>query len=274
MLGGYIGFIDADDYLATKDAFKRLHEKSKAHSSDIIQFGFIKKYHHLQRKMPSVKEEQYVQREEFLKRDYLLLLCSFWDTSRLTLNVWNKIYRCTLFQNLPASGTLERVFWGDDLILNILLLKNCRSALFIPDTLYVYRQFSGGTSRFSTTEMRDLDTIKRYQLKYLEAYESEDKERIRSVLYSEMAGWFSIYVRESLNKQGREATKRMIEETLEYNTFRQARTYYQQHTQNWEAAKMLREGDCRAYLEKAEAKKKTKVNDKIREILKEIYYRI
>lgn len=224
--------------------------------------------------MPSVKEEQYVQREEFLKRDYLLLLCSFWDTSRLTLNVWNKIYRCTLFQNLPASGTLERVFWGDDLILNILLLKNCRSALFIPDTLYVYRQFSGGTSRFSTTEMRDLDTIKRYQLKYLEAYESEEKERIRSVLYSEMAGWFSIYVRESLNKQGREATKRMIEETLEYNTFRQARTYYQQHTQNWEAAKMLREGDCQAYLEKAEAKKKTKVSEKIREILKEIYYRI
>lgn len=224
--------------------------------------------------MQSVKEEQYVQRQEFLKRDYPLLLCSFWDSSRLTTSTCNKLYRRTLFQNLPASETLERVFWGDDLILNILLLKNCRSALFIPDTLYVYRQFSGGTSRFSASEMRDLDTIKRYQLKYLEAYESEDKERIRSVLFSEIAGWFSHYIRKSLNVQGREATKQMIEETLEYETFRQARAYYQHHPENWEATKLLREGDCQAYLASAEMESKPKAKDRIRGLLKEIYYRI
>lgn len=274
MLGGYIGFIDADDYLAAKDAFKRLYEKSAAYSCDIIQFGHLKKYNHLHRKISTVKIEQYVSRDEFLKRDYPLLLCSFWNPSRLTTSTCNKIYRCALFQSLPDSRTLDRVFWGDDLILNIMLLENCRSALYIPDVFYIYRQFSGGTSRFSATEMRDLDTIKRYQLKYLDAYESEDKERIQSVLFSETAGWFNHYVRKSLSRQGREATKQMIEETLEYETFRQARAYFQQHPQEWEGAKLLREGVCQAYLEKAEAEKKTKVSDRIREILKEIYYRI
>ncbi len=273
-VGGYISFIDADDYLADKDAFKRLYEKSSAYSCDIIQFGHLKKYNHLHRKISTVKTEQYASRNEFLKRDYPLLLCSFWNPSRLTTSTCNKIYRCSLFQNLPDSRMLDRVFWGDDLILNIMLLKNCQSALFIPDVFYVYRQFIGGTSRFSVTEMRDLDTIKRYQLKYLDAYESEDKERIQSALFSETAGWFNHYVRKSLSRQGREATKQMIEETLEYETFRQARAYFQHHPQEWEGAKLLCKGDSQAYLEKAEAEKKTKVSDRIREILKEIYYRI
>lgn len=274
MLGGYLCFVDADDYWSTKDAVKHLQKKAAEYSSDIIQFGHVKKYNHLHRTISTVKTEQYASKEEFLEKDYPLLLCSFWDTSRLTTSTWNKLYRYTLFQNLPDSGTLDRVFWGDDLILNIMLLENCHSALFIPDVFYVYRQFSGGTSRFSKHTMKDLDTIKRYQLKYLERYESKDKESIRSVLYSEMAGWFNLYVRESLNEQGREATKQMIEETLEYDTFRQARAYYQSHAQNWEAAKLIREGDCLAYLKSAETEKKKKARDRIRDLLKEIYYRI
>lgn len=272
--GGYVGFMDADDYLPARDVFARLYRQCKAYDCDVIQFGHIKKYNHLHRTVSTVKTAQYAAKEEFRKRDYPLLLCSFWEPSRLTTTNWNKLYRRELFQNLPDSKTLDRVFWGDDLVMNIMLLSHCNSALFIPDPLYVYRQFSGGTSRFSKTAMTDLDTIKRYQLRYLATYEGENVEHIRAILFSEMAGWFNVYVKDSLRHQGREATRRMIEETLAYDTFKQARAYYQQHAENWEGAILLREGDSQAYLERAEAGKKLKMKDRIRGALKEIYYRL
>ena len=271
-IGQYIGFMDADDYLAAKDVFMRLYEKSRAYECDVIQFGYIKKYNHLQRHVSTVRNEQYALKEEFRKRDYPLLLCSFWEPSRLTPNAWNKLYRRELFENIPDAGTLERVFWGDDLILNILLLRHCASALFIPDVLYVYRQFSGGTSRFSKTVMKDLDTIKKYQLRYLESYEGENSDSIRSLLFSEIAGWFRIYVKDSLNEQGREATKQMIEETLAYDTFKAAREYYRNHALNWEPGRLLREGDAFAYMANAEKAEKRSAKEKIRGILRKIPY--
>lgn len=38
--------------------------------------------------------------------------------------------------------------------------------------------------------MKDLDNIKKYQLKFLENYHGNLKERIEKTLFSEVAAWF------------------------------------------------------------------------------------
>lgn len=272
--GQYIGFMDADDYLIDDDVFKTLQNRVKEYSCDVVQFGSIKKYNHLKKTVRSVDCVQCVQKDEFQRRDYPLLLCSFWDSSRLTMNVWNKIYRRSLMSKVEGLKEEQRVFWGEDLILNLHLLSNCGSILFLPDAFYVYRQFSGGTSRFSQTEMKDLDTIKKYQIRFAESYEGENTEAIRSFLFSEIAGWFFSYIKRGVRILGSKEMKNLIEEALEYPSFKKARVYYRDRKHiEWEPAKLLVEGNPQAYMKKAGETQKG-YKERIKAVLKWLYYRI
>lgn len=274
--GEYIGFMDADDYLIGDHVFQSLYQSAAEYDCDLVQFGYVKKYNHLKKTAKTVNGAQYALEEEFRRREYPLLLCSFWDQSRLTTNVWNKLYRRSLMVGMAELKEEEKVFWGDDLIMNLYLLKNCRSALFLSEAFYTYRQFSGGTSRLSRREMQDLDIIKKHQLHALENWTGEDKDRIEAILYSELAGWFFAYIKNCIGQIEKDELLRMIEEILEYAAFKKARGYYLQHpNENWEAIQLLVAGDAQQYIQKAEeGRRKPDMKKRLIAVLKRVYYRI
>lgn len=272
--GSYITFCDADDYYATREAFFRIHEELRDGMCSVLQFGHIKKYNHLKRKSKEVDEPTTVLRQEFLTQEYPKLLCSFWDGARLKCCVWNKVYHRDLFAELPEIK--ERIFWGEDLILNLHLCEACNAFRIIPDALYCYCVFSGGTKRFSVDTMKDLDAIKRYQLRFLDRYHAGPKEKMLKALHSEVAGWFFIHVQQALDHLDDRELRCMITETLALPSFMLSQEYYADHMEeNREAACLLRKADADAYIERArEKRRKVNVREKIKKLLRHIYISI
>lgn len=271
--GTYVTFCDADDYYVSKHAFRILHDYLSKGDYAVAQFGYEKKYNHLKQKKRCVYEPVTIGREAFLTNEYPRLLCSYWDDAKITTNVWNKVYHRRLLSNFPDSSIAEKIFWGDDLIMNLHLLSTCDSMLFIPDVLYGYRLFSGGTGKFSSDTLEDLNNIKKYQLHYLEQYEGAEIERIRNVLFSESAVWFFGHVQQAIKHMSEPEVEEMIVTYLRLPSFVLTREYYLHESDcDWEAMELLRKADPKAYIASAKVfrNKQTKI-DKIRGILLKIY---
>ena len=127
--------------------------------------------------------------------------------------------------------------------------------------------------RFSRYAMRDLDNIKKFQLLYLDQYQGESKDAIRKTLFSEVAGWFFVYVQKTLNYLNEVELIALIEETLSQPSFVLAREYYMNTPEDhWDAVDLLRKGDAHEYITKAkEYRKGKRIKDNIRNTLKQIY---
>lgn len=265
--GKFVLFCDADDRYNDKHAFEKLFYYQQEYNVDLIQFSRIQKYNHLSQKKRCVKEKVYVNCENFQAEEYPAL----WGGERHHLDgvVWNKLYRREIMtgENLPQ----ERIFWGDDMILNMFWLEKCRSALFIPDTLYLYYTMSGGTSRLSERSMKDLNLIKKYQLMFLKKNNnSSDYDKLRNI-HGETVHWFPIYIKEALRHSDIQTVRRIIEETLQLPAFQEARKFYCEMSQEkWLALDLIREADPDQYLEAAATNfgKKESYRDWIKNILK------
>lgn len=277
--GQYITFCDADDYYYSNTAFVILHQAAEEAKCDVLQFEYIKKYNHLLRRSNRVSQRLLVEGEAYRTGEYPKLLCSFWDSSHITPNVWNKVYIRKLFAALPPYASAERVFWGDDLIMNLALLKDASSVLFLPENLYVYQQGSGGTSGFSVRTMDDLNVIKQYQMKYLSAWPDHgDNDKIESVLHSETAGWLLLWVRQAIQKMDEQEVCLILERVLNLPGFSSANRYYSLHLSDETVpATLLRMADPKLYVEyasKMNRDEKKSVKRIIRDHLKTVLVRI
>lgn len=271
--GTYITFCDADDFYSTRNAFKILHNHLLSGQYDVIQFGHENIYNHLKQKKPCVQSTVSVDREAFLSNEYPRLLCSFWDNATVTTNVWNKVYHRSLLSNFPPSASAERIFWGDDLIMNLHLLSTCNSLLFIPDILYSYRQLYGGTSKFTTGLMEDVNNIKKYQLYCLDRYEGTEVEKIRSTLFAEVAAWFLDHIVRAINHLSDSEVEKLIIENLRLPFLIATREYYLHENHcDWAAMELLRKADAKEYIAKAKALRKERTKKTtIRKFLQKIY---
>lgn len=269
--GQYFTFCDADDYYSTSNAFKLLYDKamSVAQGYSLIQFGFYKKYNHLKRSVKFVRKDLIVNKTEFDLHEYPKLLCSFAESSHLNTSCCNKLYSNKLLANLPDEK--ERVFWGDDEILNMYLLQDVEKALFSPDLLYVYRQSSGGTGKFSLRTMNDLDTIKKYQLEFLERRKNDNTEKMYRTLHAETAAWFLLYLREANNHLAENELEELISNTLQLPRFVLAREYFTDHPENWDGPKLLVRGDVKEYLAFSKEKPRKSLKETIKKALIYIY---
>lgn len=272
--GSYITFCDADDYYVTRDAFSRIHEELKDDEYSVLQFGHIKKYNHMRRKSKEVDAPEVLSRQEFLEREYPKLLCSVWNGARIDSCVWNKVYHRDMLAELPE--TEERIFWGDDLIMNLHLCEKCKAFRIIPDALYCYSVLVGGTKKFSAAAMKDLDAIKKYQFRFLERHQGEMKGSMLKQLHSETAGWFFVHIRQALDHMDDAELRHMITESLALPSFILAAAYFADHTEeSWEAACLLREAYVDAYLEKAKEKRRqVSIKQSVKKILRDIYISI
>ena len=267
--GTYFTGCDADDYYSTKKAFQILYDEVVKSNCAVIQFSSLKKFNHLTFKEKSVKNTIHIKENEFYINEYPKLLCSFWDNAHISGTIWNKIYHRDLINNLPSSESAERVFMGDDLIFNLYALENHPSFCIIPHSLYVYRD-GGGSKSFVKTRMKDLDTIKKYQLMFLKKYQGQSKDIMEDILYSEIAGWFLCYIREGLEFLKENDLKDLINESLNLPRFVMATQFFRERPNDKrENICLLRNADADEYIKKAKEKVSNKKNG-----LKEIAVKI
>lgn len=269
--GEYLMFCDADDFYLP-DAFAKVRDILVENDVSLLQFGTVKKYNHLTARRPCTSSVLTVSENDLAKNEYPRLVCSTWDGAHLTTCVTDKVYKNSLARKLPASNGAPRVFWGEDLIMNLHMLENCGSAMFVPEICYCYCQ-NGGTKHFSKDTMRDLDTIKRYQLEFFERCEETRRDEIERRLFSEVAGWLFFYVREACEVLDSTEVGKLIRESLERERFVLAREYFLSHPEeNWEAAELLRRGDAQEYIRHAELYRESiGLSEKIKSLLRRIY---
>lgn len=268
--GEYVTFCDADDYYINKTAFNNIHRYIKEYHPDAIQFGYKIKYNHLSQNVTFVRENVLKDKTCFFQDEFPILLCSSYDNSHLTTNVWNKVYKRSLLKALPQSKTVDKVFWGDDLIFNLFALEKCDSFLFSPDILYVYSDNTGGTAKFSKNAMWDLELIKEHQLQFLEKTNHKEINKITSNLFLETVYWFAAWVKDAVNNIDEKELKGLISAILKMPTFISAQDYYlNENSWNWEAIELLRQGSACKYITWAKANQSTKKSFK--EKIKKLY---
>lgn len=162
------------------------------------------------------------------------------------------------------------------MILNLYLLSNCKSFKCIPNALYCYRKLTGGTNGFSVRAMQDLDTIKKYQLLFLERYQGEEKEQIKEILFAEIANWLFVYVCQGVGILSDKQISDLICEALKLPRFELAKQYYSDKPIPYTVpVDLLRESNADKYIQCAkESAHKRSLKNTIRELLKRLYISI
>ncbi len=278
--GDYFMFCDSDDYYINNSVFQILHDKTNSIDKpfSIIQFGHAVKYNHLFKISRKSKYDFYVNAEEFEVKEYPELLYNTFSGAHLTGAVWDKLYNKQLIQNVLDLKEENRVFWGDDLILNMYLLNIVSGAYFIPNVLYVYNGNTGGTKVFSLHTMEDLDVLKKYQLSSLDKKASNtllNTALIEKGIFSEMASWLFLYIRDAANILSDNELKGLIENTLKLESFKLAREYYLNHKEiKWQAVSYLREANVEQYMKLKNSRDKQTIKQSIIGALKTIYKRL
>lgn len=271
-IGKYVLFVDADDCYIDNNCLKKIYIYLQEDTYNLIQFRYEEQYNHL-KKMDrhGLSRSLCYDRNQFNNDEYPSLLCNG-IPSYLKGCVLNKAYSRSLFDSLQAYNTYEKVFWGDDLILNLQLLKNCKKVLFVPDKLYRYYQNTGMTNRFNLHSMRDLDYIKEWQYKYLGLYDgSIEKKKILRFQCAEIAAWLKLFVKDALANMPEKEVYILIEESLGRASFVRARNFFLENPENWSAVKLLAESDPQKYILEAQKETEVPFKIKLKNMIKRVY---
>ncbi|MBR0348520.1 MAG: glycosyltransferase [Clostridia bacterium] len=272
--GKYIIFCDADDYYYNEKSFEIIKNSFLDGDYDFIQFGVVNKLPYV-KKNKNIPPNLAVEKKSFLEYDYPILLCSYFEYSKITGNVWNKVYKKELFENVPKSKDIEKIFMGEDFILNLHLLKDINKALYIYEQIYVYRNLLGGSGSFRKNEMKNMSVLKDYQWSFLQKWNGEYKDKVVRMHFAETAGWLYNHVQNSIKYLSEEEIKEMILNALELPNVQRAREYLKNNNENYPEFKLLVAGDPDLYI--SEAKKlienrsmKEKLKDLAKNVLRKI----
>ncbi len=267
--GDYFTFCDVDDYYSSKYSLEKMYNCIVESSCEMIQFGYFKKLRFFSLKKSGI-EKDILTHDQFIKNEYPKLLCSFWKESALETNVWNKLYSRRLITNVSDDLLNEKIFMGEDLILNLFLCEQCNKVKYFPEPLYNYRDLTGFTSRWKAKDMYDLDKIKQYQIKFLNRIEREDKEEILKELYSETASWFFCHIRNGIEELDEDEMIEYIKDVLSLPSFIQARNYFMiNQSEKRLSADLIREANPQKYIAVAKTYKRS-TKERVKALIRKI----
>lgn len=271
--GDYITTIDADDYYLSNDVFEFLYQKIQEKPCDLLQFGMKQVYRHLTRRGLVNHEDCIVRGEQFQKNEYVKLFGLSTPGQHLFSYVHGKLFSRRLLNNLPPLEPPERIFSGEDIVMNLYLLRDCQSARFLPIQLYGYRETAGGTKRFSKTAMLDLDKVSAHKLMFAANNPYADKAAIEYRIFADIAGSLLCFTQDALRNLTKELTVPLLQESFSLPSFQLARECFirnQQHT--WTGADLLRSSDPERYCaEGTRRNRKNRLRRSVDTILKKVY---
>lgn len=256
--GAYLLFCDADDYYLTRRAFQKLFRYVQKYPCEAMQFGAVHRYRHLSWPVRAVSRPLQIPGELFRQEVYPKLVYTTWRDTRLQNYVWNKLYKRDLLRYLPDPDSAEYVFQCEDVLVNLQLLEHCRSFLFVPDAIYVYRALIGGSQRFSPRKMKDMTVVWERQLTIEARRPCDQSGRHQERIYDTIADRVFAYVREAVCAVEGEALRALVAESLALPAMQKARAYFAAHPkETWEPGRLLRENDPEAYIAAAMEKNRS-----------------
>ena len=271
--GDYVTTIDADDFYLSNDVFVLLYQKVQEKPCDLLQFGMKQVYRHLTRRGLVNQEDCIVCGVQFQKNEYVKLFGLSVPDQHLFSYVHGKLFSRRLLKNLPPLDPPERIFSGEDIVMNLYLLRDCQSARFLPIQLYGYREINGGTKRFSKTVMQDLDKVSVHKLMFATSNPFADKAAVEYRIFADIAGSLLCYTQDALRNLPKEMTVSLLKESFSLPCFQRAREYFirnQQHT--WTGADLLRSSDPEKYCaEGTRRNRKNRLRRSVDTILKKVY---
>lgn len=252
--GEYVLFADADDYYCSRHAFRTMRETIGTQSYDLLQFGYYKKYNHLKirEKKPYTKLE--VNAADFRSRDYARFLSTYYGENLLDINVWNKLYHRRLLQDLPLQDAQNRIFYGEDILFNLHVLRHCRSACYISKPLYAYCMTVGMSHSSMKLQNGEGDYVMQRQLEHIDTWDGDNREELlRHLFVSSAGGLFLQTKRFLLGHNSPEDTTAAVQAMLNKPSYLRARDFFcNQGPQSYLPAELLRRGDARAYVQAAQ----------------------
>lgn len=249
--GEYILFCDADDYYLNKNCFLKLYKQLSTENVDFAQFKVVSKYSFFKRKTVDSDKIKVILKDDFYERDYPILMCSYCSSSRITGNVWNKVYKKKLLKKLPSAVETKKIFMGDDFIINLHLLNNIDKAMLIDSSIYVYRKLSGGTSNFKKDIMNEVNILKEFQWKFLQGWNGQKKKAVIRMHFAETAGWLYNYAQNGLGFLSEDELKEKIKKSLELPNVKRSREYLKNNNENYQEFKLIVAGDPDLYITKS-----------------------
>ena len=273
--GEYVLSCDADDYFI-KNAFQTLYDIVKNTNYELVQFNYWYKYNHV--RFRNKLQYSYVtyDSETFQREEYIRMLCGELEQTKLKGYLWCKLIHCRLLKNIPPPSKRVDFFMGDDRLLNMYLLKDCRSALFVNNPLYVYRVLSGNSARFRKNGLKDSDYLKECQLSFLDDYSPQLQARAKQKLYTNITRELFYFAKESIKNTSIEETEQYLRESLSLPTFVKAIEYFRNNTDiNDYWINLVRLADPNAYIDAVQASIQSesilkKTISRIKQIIKSI----
>ncbi len=125
--GGYIGFVDADDYIKP-DMYETLYKRLQECGADIVQCG------HCRVSLDGTVILEVETRQAVLDRKGAMKELLVGD---IHYSDWDKLYRRELFEGIRFD---VHISYGEDLLLNYQILKRCEHVALLKGAYYFYVQ--------------------------------------------------------------------------------------------------------------------------------------
>lgn len=252
--GEYVLSCDADDYFVN-NAFQIIYNTVKDGEYELIQFNYWTKYNYIKliNKLPY--KIVTLNAEKFRDEEYIRMLCGEVDHTRLKGYLWCKLFHCRLLKNLPSPSARADFFMGDDMLLNMHLLKDCKSALFINKPLYVYRILTGNSVRFRKNALKDSDYLKKYQFAFLEGMNQQLQAKAKLIIYTSIAKDIFYFTNACINNVSIKDTEQYLCEALSLPTVVKAKEYFIKNCtgQNELWIDLIRQADPLVYIDVVQA---------------------
>lgn len=183
--GTFITFVDSDDWLS-KNAIEVMISSLKAHEADvsIINFcrvigskGIVKK-----RNKDDIYSNQLITQQEFIEK-HLQAFCG-WDS--FPINVWGKLYKRELFQDIELSGLI----YGEDLCMNLQVLPKAKSIVINSKGLYFYK-WGGVTTNIKDSLFDNAISQYLFKIQYFKKFKRDDCVEMADV---ELCNFFITFV--------------------------------------------------------------------------------
>ena len=151
--GGYIGFIDGDDFVEAEMYEKLLAEMQKS-EADFVHSGFIRNgeaWIPFKKKVLDVTEAE--------KKENIIRKAIFGDESYIAPSIWSKLFKAHVIKEC-YSQVPDSAQYGEDLINLCICIEKCNKIALIDEAYYHYRY--RGESITNEKNIKGLENVFRY----------------------------------------------------------------------------------------------------------------